>query len=83
MACALTDVLRDGLSMVYSFFHPGEDARSLGTYMILDHIAAAQRARPALCLSGLLDPGQRQDGLQIALPPARSAHQDGWSRLEK
>ena len=41
---ALSDVLRDGLSMVYSFFHPGEDARSLGTYMILDHVEAA-RAR--------------------------------------
>ena len=38
VACALTDRLRDGLSMVYSFFHPGEDARSLGTYMILDHV---------------------------------------------
>ena len=58
MACALTDVLRDGLSMVYSFFHPGEDARSLGTYMILDHVRTARSARPALCLSGLL--GARQ-----------------------
>src|SRR5665213_1303436 len=38
MACALTDVLRDGVSMVYSFFHPGEVARSLGSYMIMDHI---------------------------------------------
>src|SRR5690242_6256136 len=42
MACALTDVLRDGLSMVYSFFHPGVDARSLGAFMILDHIEAAR-----------------------------------------
>src|SRR5690242_8700388 len=42
VACALTDVLRDGVSMVYSFFHPGEDARSLGTYMILDHIRDAK-----------------------------------------
>ncbi|HEX4177308.1 MAG TPA: arginyltransferase, partial [Rhizomicrobium sp.] len=43
LACALTDVLRDGLSMVYSFYHPGEIARSLGTHMILDHVAEAQR----------------------------------------
>ena len=38
LAVALTDVLSDGLSMVYSFFDPEESARSLGTYMILDHI---------------------------------------------
>lgn len=41
VACSLTDRLPDGLSMVYSFFDPDEDARSLGTYMILDHIAFA------------------------------------------
>jgi arginyl-tRNA--protein-N-Asp/Glu arginylyltransferase len=35
----LTDVLSDGLSMVYSFFDPDLVDRSLGTYMILDHIA--------------------------------------------
>ncbi|MBV6658175.1 MAG: arginyltransferase, partial [Devosiaceae bacterium] len=34
----LTDVLSDGLSMVYSFFDPAEEKRSLGTYMILEHI---------------------------------------------
>jgi len=44
VACALTDRLKDGLSMVYSFFHPGEDDRSLGTYMILDHVMAARAA---------------------------------------
>lgn len=37
-AVALTDVLPDGLSMVYSFFDPELADRSLGTYMILDHI---------------------------------------------
>lgn len=42
IAVALTDVLEDGLSMVYSFFEPEEDHRSLGTYMILDHIARAR-----------------------------------------
>ncbi|MEM8631741.1 MAG: arginyltransferase, partial [Pseudomonadota bacterium] len=36
-AVCLTDVLDDGLSMVYSFYDPGRAADSLGTYVILDH----------------------------------------------
>lgn len=39
----LTDQLEDGLSMVYSFFEPEYKDRSLGTYMILDHIRQAQK----------------------------------------
>jgi len=39
-AC-LSDILGDGLSMVYSFFEPAEQDRSLGAYMILDHIRLA------------------------------------------
>lgn len=38
IAATITDIMRDGLSMVYSFFDPAEASRSLGTYMILDHI---------------------------------------------
>lgn len=38
---ALTDHLKDGLSMVYSFFEPDQHRRSLGTFMILDHIRRA------------------------------------------
>ncbi|NOZ31836.1 MAG: arginyltransferase [Alphaproteobacteria bacterium] len=38
---ALTDILPDGLSMVYSFFDPQLPKRSLGTHMILDHVARA------------------------------------------
>src|SRR6056297_1685119 len=40
-AVCLTDVLDDGLSMVYSFFDPSLAKNSLGTYVILDHIALA------------------------------------------
>src|SRR5260370_24195347 len=43
LAVALTDVLSDGLSMVYSFYEPDVADRSLGTLMILDHIARARR----------------------------------------
>ncbi len=73
LAVALTDVLSDGLSMVYSFFEPGEESRSLGTFMILDHIARARPARPALRLSRLLDRRLQEDGLQGPLSAAAAA----------
>ncbi|AXE65125.1 arginyltransferase [Hyphomonas sp. NPDC076900] len=41
VAAAITDVLRDGLSMVYTFFDPSKASRSLGHYLILDHILHA------------------------------------------
>ena len=41
-AACLTDILDDGLSMVYSFFNPDLSANSPGTYMILDHIELAR-----------------------------------------
>src|SRR2546430_17596829 len=43
VAACLTDLLGDGLSMVYSFYVPGEQSRSFGTYMILDHVERARR----------------------------------------
>ena len=39
--CRLTDIVRDGFSMVYTYFDPSLRQRSLGTYMILDHILHA------------------------------------------
>lgn len=35
---ALSDVMQEGLSMVYSFFDPDLGSRGLGNFMILDHI---------------------------------------------
>lgn len=42
IAACLSDILSDGLSMVYSWFEPEESRRSPGGYMILDHIAFAR-----------------------------------------
>lgn len=42
IAACLSDVLGDGLSMVYSFFEPSLSERSLGAYMILDHLDFAR-----------------------------------------
>ena len=44
IAVALTDVMPDGLSMVYSFYDPDLAHRSLGTFLILDHIAQVRSA---------------------------------------
>jgi len=43
-AVCLTDVLDDGLSMVYSFFEPTTQANSPGTFLILDHVEIARTA---------------------------------------
>ncbi len=51
LAVCLTDVLSDGLSMVYSFFDPAEAGRSPGTFMILDHIHRARRLGLPTCTS--------------------------------
>jgi arginine-tRNA-protein transferase len=45
VAVALTDVMPDGLSMVYSFYDPNLAQRSLGTFLILDHIAQVRSAQ--------------------------------------
>ena len=41
LGASISDILRDGLSMVYSFFDPDLSARSLGSLMILEHISRA------------------------------------------
>ena len=82
IACALTDVLRDGLSMVYSFFHPGEDERSLGTYMILDHIREARgRELPHVYL-GYWVSGSRKMDYKARFLPQERLMPDGWTRVE-
>ncbi|MEZ5952756.1 MAG: arginyltransferase [Hyphomonas sp.] len=42
IGCSITDILRDGFSMVYTFFDPSMEERSLGHFLILDHIRHAQ-----------------------------------------
>lgn len=53
----LTDVLEDGVSMVYSFYAPERRATSLGTYIILDHIRIALDAGLPYVYLGYWVPG--------------------------
>ncbi|UWQ12601.1 arginyltransferase [Aliiroseovarius crassostreae] len=56
-AVCLTDVLDDGLSMVYSFYDPDLQDLSLGTYMILDHIELAREVGLPYVYLGYWVPG--------------------------
>lgn len=61
-AVCLTDVLDDGLSMVYSFYDPAFSRTSLGTYVILDHIDIAREAGLPYVYLGYWVPGSAKMG---------------------
>jgi len=62
VAVSLTDVLDDGLSMVYSFYEPDLPRQSLGTYVILDHVTAARDAGLPYVYLGYWVPGSPKMG---------------------
>ncbi len=81
IACALTDVLYDGLSMVYSFFHPDVADRSLGTYMILDHVRAARSRGLPFVYLGYWVRGSKKMGYKGRFRPLEALGPGGWSRM--
>jgi arginine-tRNA-protein transferase len=82
VACALTDVLRDGLSMVYSFYHPGEEARSLGSFMILDHVRAARMRGLRHVYLGYWVQGSEKMDYKARFRPMEALGREGWERLD-
>jgi arginyl-tRNA--protein-N-Asp/Glu arginylyltransferase len=82
IAVALTDVLGDGLSMVYSFFEPDESARSLGTFMVLDHIARAQAMGLAYVYLGYWVRGSGKMDYKSRFLPQERLMPDGWEKVE-
>ena len=82
LAVALTDVLGDGLSMVYSFFDPEESARSLGTLMVLDHIVRAQRMGLSYVYLGYWVRGSHKMDYKGRFLPQERLAPDGWMRVD-
>jgi arginyl-tRNA--protein-N-Asp/Glu arginylyltransferase len=82
LAVALTDVLSDGLSMVYSFFEPDQAARSLGTFMILDHIAQARSMGLPYVYLGYWVSGSRKMDYKSRFLPQERLMPSGWIRVE-
>jgi len=78
---ALTDVLADGLSMVYSYYDPSMADRSLGTMMILDHIERTRSlAQPHLYLGYWVD-GSRKMAYKARFLPQERLGMAGWDRV--
>ncbi|MCZ8262001.1 MAG: arginyltransferase, partial [Beijerinckiaceae bacterium] len=79
----LTDILSDGLSMVYSFYDPDQTDRSLGTYLILDHIAKTKAfGLPYLYLGYWVEGSRKMDYKARFLPQERLGML-AWERVEK
>ncbi len=82
IAVALTDMLSDGLSMVYSFFEPTEDDRSLGTFMILDHITRARRLGLPYVYLGYWIEGSAKMDYKARYRPQQRLAPSGWLRVD-
>ena len=80
---ALTDALSDGLSMVYAFYDPAVMERSMGTFMILDHIEKARRMGRAFLYLGYWVEGSRTMDYKGKFLPQERLRGPGWERVEK
>jgi arginine-tRNA-protein transferase len=81
LAACLSDILGDGLSMVYSFFEPAEHARGLGAYMILDHIRLAEEMGLSFVYLGYWVDGSPKMSYKTAYRPFELCDGAVWRRF--
>ena len=80
-AVCLSDFLSDGVSMVYSFFDPDLGASSLGSYVILDHIAIAAEAQLPYVYLGYWVPGSAKMSYKARYQPLEIFADGRWTLL--
>lgn len=80
-AVCLSDVLDDGLSLVYSFFDPTIAARSPGSYMILDQIELARQVGLPFVYLGYWVPGSPKMDYKARFSALEVYHEGGWQPL--
>jgi len=81
VAVALTDRMADGFSMVYSFFDAAAGPRSLGAFMILDHIRRAREAGLPHVYLGYWVKGSRKMAYKVRFTPQDHLGPKGWARF--
>jgi leucyl-tRNA---protein transferase len=80
-AAALTDVLRDGLSMVYSFYRPELARRSVGAFMVLDHVRLAAELDLPYVYLGYWVKGSAKMGYKSDFSPLEVFDGQAWRPL--
>ncbi len=83
IAASLTDRLTDGLSMVYSFFEPDAAARSLGRFMILDHVSLAKELGVPYVYLGYWVEGSPKMDYKTQFQPLERLTATGWVRMDR
>ena len=83
IACALVDQLIDGLSLVYSFYDPDMVRRSLGTFMILDHVDQAANAGLPYVYLGYWVRGSEKMDYKARFSPIEILRPMGWSLMSE
>ncbi len=81
LAACLSDILGDGLSMVYSFYEPLESGRSLGSYMILDHLELAREMGLPYVYLGYWVAGSPKMDYKISYRPFELCDGANWRRF--
>jgi arginine-tRNA-protein transferase len=81
VACVLVDILGDGLSLVYSFYEPAMTRRSLGSFVILDHVVQARAAELGYVYLGYWVPGSPKMDYKARYRPIEVLKPGGWVRM--
>ncbi|MBS0296097.1 MAG: arginyltransferase [Proteobacteria bacterium] len=82
IACALVDLLSDGLSLVYSFYDPEQSKASLGSFVILDHIVQADIANLPYVYLGYWVQGSEKMDYKAKFRPLEVLRPSGWAPLQ-
>jgi leucyl-tRNA---protein transferase len=80
-AVCLTDIFDDGLSLVYSFYDPALSRASLGTWIILDHVAIAREAGLPYVYLGYWVPGSKKMGYKASFSAVEIYKGGTWQPL--
>ncbi|WP_417729508.1 arginyltransferase [Roseovarius sp.] len=80
-AVCLTDILDDGVSMVYSFYEPDRNKDSLGTYVILDHVEIARENNLPYVYLGYWVPGSPKMGYKAGFTGLEVYVGNRWQKM--
>ncbi len=85
VAACITDVLDDGVSMLYSYFDPDRSKSSLGTYMVLDHvqIAKASKRRLKYVYLGYWIPTSKKMEYKSRFSPLEVLRNGHWTEMTR